>query len=172
MKVEQLMTRKVKTCTTADNLNRAAQMMWEGDCGCVPVMSTDGDGAVVGMVTDRDVAMAAYTQGKALWAIPVSEAMARKVIACHEGDGIDHADALMRDNRIRRRPVLDRSGRLIGLLSLNDVAREAHREKMSGTRAEVTAEDVAETLASVCEPRTGHQTPGPAGPHRARLRRI
>ncbi len=83
MKVEQLMTRDVKVCGDLDTLNRAAELMWESDCGCIPIISVNGDSSVIGVVTDRDIAMAAYTQGKQLWAIPVTEAMAQKVIACH-----------------------------------------------------------------------------------------
>ncbi len=157
MKVEQLMTRAVKVCTESDMLNRAAQLMWESDCGCVPVISTNGDGKVTGLVTDRDIAMASYTQGKQLWAIPVTEAMAHKVIACHANDGISQAEALMRDNQIRRLPVLDQNEHLVGILSLNDVAREAQREASSGKRAEVTEDAVGETLACVCQPRTSRE---------------
>jgi len=67
MKVEQIMTRIVHTCSENDTLNRAAQLMWENDCGCVPVIhGGNGSGAVVGVVTDRDVCMGAYTQGRLL----------------------------------------------------------------------------------------------------------
>jgi CBS domain-containing protein len=62
VKVFELMTRDVKTCGCADMVEHAAHIMWTRDCGCVPVV--DGDGHVVGMVTDRDVCMAAYTQGR------------------------------------------------------------------------------------------------------------
>ncbi len=157
MKVEQLMTRAVKVCTEGDTLNRAAQLMWEFDCGCIPVISADGDGRLVGVVTDRDIAMAAYTQGKQLWAIPVGMVMARKVIACQVNDGISQAEALMRDNRVRRLPVTDKNDHLIGIISLNDVAREAQREAVSGKRAEVTSQGVSETLASICEPQTARE---------------
>ncbi len=157
VRIEQLMTRDVKVCTQTDTLNRAAQLMWDSDCGCVPVIAANGDGKIIGVVTDRDIAMAAYTQGKPLWAIPVSTAMAQKVIACHANDGITQAEALMRDNRVRRLPVLDQNERLVGILSLNDVAREAQREASAGRRAEVTGEGVSETLASVCEPRAPRQ---------------
>jgi CBS domain-containing protein len=157
VKVEQLMTRNVKTCTEADTLNRAAQLMWEADCGFIPVISTNGDGKLVGVVTDRDIAMAAYTQGKQLWGIPVGAAMARKVIACHTKDGISQAEATMRDNRIRRLPVLDEKERLVGILSLNDIAREAERETGAGKRAEVSPDEVSRTLASVCQPRTSRE---------------
>jgi CBS domain-containing protein len=157
MKVDQLMTREVKVCTELDTLNRAAQLMWESDCGCIPVVSTNGEGKVVGVVTDRDIAIAAYTQGKQLLAIPVREAMAHKVIACHASDGVSQAEALMRDNQVRRLPVLDQNEHLVGILSLNDVAREAQREVSAGKRAEVTEDAVAETLAAVCQPRGSHE---------------
>ena len=122
-----------------------------------PVTSANGDGKVIGVVTDRDIAMAAYSQGKQLWAIPVTEAMAHKVIACHADDGISQAEALMRDNQVRRLPVLNQSEHLVGILSLNDLAREAQREMGAGKRAEVTGEAVAATLATVCEPRPSHE---------------
>ncbi len=154
MTVEQLMTRAVKVCTEADTLNRAAQLMWENDCGCIPVISANSDGRLVGVVTDRDIAMAAYTQGKQLWAIPVGMVMAHNVFACHVNEGISQAEALMRDKRIRRLPVLDQNDRLVGILSINDVAREAQREAALGKRAEVTAQGVSETLASICQPQT------------------
>ena len=80
MKVEQLMTRELSVCTVADTLNRAAELMWESDCGCILVIGANGDGQAVGVVTDRDIAMAAYTQGKELAAIPVATAMAHNVI--------------------------------------------------------------------------------------------
>lgn len=157
MRVEQLMTRELKVCSEDDTLNRAAQLMWESDCGCVPVISANGDGVLIGIVTDRDIAMAAYTQGKQLWAIPVGAAMAYKVIACHASDGISQAESLMRDNRVRRLPVLDQNEHIVGLLSLSDVAREAEREAGAGKRAEVTKEAVSETLASLCQPRHPHE---------------
>jgi len=157
MKVEQLMTREVKVCSDSDTLNRAAELMWESDCGCIPVIRTNGDSRVVGVVTDRDIAMAAYTQGKQLWAILVTQAMAHKVIACHANDGVSQAEALMRDNQVRRLPVLDQNEHLVGLLSLNDVAREAQRQASTGKRAEVTEDAVAETLAFVCQPRASHE---------------
>jgi CBS domain-containing protein len=154
VKVEQLMTTDVRVCTDADTLNRAAQLMWEFDCGCIPVIHANGDGHVVGVVTDRDIAMAAYTQGKHISAIPITSVMAHPVIACHASDGISQAEALMRDNRVRRLPVLDQHERLAGMISLNDIARESQRETAAGRRPEVTEQGVTETLASICQPRT------------------
>ncbi len=157
MKVEQLMTRTVKTCTETDSLNRAAQLMWESDCGFIPVISGNGDGSLVGVITDRDIAMAAYIQGKQLWAIPAGAVMARKVIACNADDGVSLAEALMRENRVRRLAVVDRNGRLVGVLSLNDMAREAQREAAIGKRVEVAEANVGETLGFICQPRTSRE---------------
>jgi len=83
--------------------------------------------------------------------------MAHKVIVCHASDGVGQAEALMRDNQIRRLPVLDQSEHLVGIFSLNDVAREAQREASVGKRVEVTEDAVAETLAAVCKPRVSRE---------------
>ena len=77
MKVMDAMTRSVAACNEEDTLNRAAQLMWEGDCGCIPVLDAGGD--VRGILTDRDVCMAAYTQGLPLQQIPVRRAMSTVV---------------------------------------------------------------------------------------------
>jgi CBS domain-containing protein len=160
MRVEQVMTRNVMVCSVGDNLNRAAQLMWENACGTVAVVSADGDGTVVGILTDRDICMAAYTQGKPLWEIPVSVAMARKVISCRVGDDLKQVELLMRENRVRRLPVLDTYGRLQGIVSIDDLAREAERERMeSGKEAMSLA--VAETLAEICRPRIGREIAEP-----------
>jgi CBS domain-containing protein len=127
--VEQLMSRAVATCRPDDRLDAAARIMWEHDCGVVPVtVVEDGGERVVGMLTDRDVCMAAYTQGRPLWDIPATVAMSHVVRSCRPRDTIKSALAVMAAERIRRLPVLDeRSDRLVGLLSLADVARQETR---------------------------------------------
>lgn len=147
MRIEQLMSKPAVTCSQDDSLNTAAQRMWEHDCGAVPVVGDDG--TVVGLLTDRDICMAAYTQGKPLQAIPVSRAMAKQVFSCHPDDSIEAAERLMTDKKIRRLPVVDGEGRPVGVLSLNDVARDA-----AGSQAGNGAQrEVARTLAAICQPR-------------------
>lgn len=153
MKVAELMTREIRVCHIDDTINRAAQIMWERDCGFVPVVGTDGDGALLGVVTDREIAMATYTQGKAPNAIPVAQVMARKVVTCNPDDDILRAEALMQLHRLRRIPVVDHNGRPVGILSLNDIAREVGREKGAGHHAELSADSLAATLAAICQPR-------------------
>jgi CBS domain-containing protein len=151
MQVEKLMIRDVKSCGPQDDLNTAAQIMWDYACGCVPVL--DENQRVVGMLTDRDVCMAAYTQGKPLHDIQVSTAMSRSVFFCSPSDDIARAQKLLRENRIHRLPVLDAEGKLVGVLSLDDLALETERERKGIAKRELTAAEIAETLAAVCHPR-------------------
>ncbi len=153
MRIEQIMTRNAHCCRAEEPLSRAAQLMWEHDCGSLPVV--DAKGAVIGMITDRDVCMAAFTQGRAISQIPIGSAMARKVIACKADDQLTVAEKLMSRHQIRRVPVVDGQNQLVGILSLGDLAREAEREREQ-RRPEVKVDEVAATLAAVCHPRNGH----------------
>lgn len=130
MKVEMIMNRNVRVCHPHDALNKAAQIMWEEPCGAVPVV--DDEGKPVGFLTDRDICMAAYTQGKPLEELRVETAMARKVVACTAEDELDSAAELMRQNHTRRLPVVGPQGALVGLLSLDDLACEASRSLRGG----------------------------------------
>lgn len=154
MKVEQIMTSDVKFCTENDNLSRAAQLMWENDCGFVPVLALNGQAKLVGVLTDRDICMAAYTQGGSLSEIPVGTAMAHQVFTCKPGDDIRQAEMLMKQNQIRRLAVTDERGILVGVVSINDLAIEAERELAAKEKAPQLREaEVAETLASICQHR-------------------
>ena len=124
------MTREVRACTVHDSLNAAARVMWDHDCGCVPVV--DSHGRLGGIVTDRDISMAAYTQGVPLEAIPLERVMAGRVISCARGDDVETAHRLMRTHEIHRLPVVDSRGRLVGILSLSDVA--IRRAKLARSR--------------------------------------
>ncbi|HLK10647.1 MAG TPA: CBS domain-containing protein [Candidatus Binatia bacterium] len=153
MKVEQLMTRTVRTCGPDDSLNTAAQIMWEQDCGCVPVVRRgDGGLEVVGMITDRDVCMAAYIQGGCLRDLRVRSAMSGRVCACGAQEPVDVALKIMQTNRLRRLPVLDAHGQLVGVISLTDIARESRREEGARKR-EVRVQDVGAALEAICAPR-------------------
>ena len=127
--------------------------MWEHDCGFIPVIGSNGDGALAGVITDRDIAMATYIQGKPPFAIPPSSVMTRKPICCRADDDLDKAEALMRTNQVRRLPVVDQSGHVVGILSLSDIAREVRREKGAGRKSELGSESLSATLAAICKPR-------------------
>lgn len=144
MKVSDLMTADVATCAPTDSLNRAAQIMWERRCGAVVVV--DENGRAAGVVTDRDVCMAAYTQGRRLDDIPVTTAMSRPVRTCPDMAAVEEAEALMMGHGIRRLVVVDPPGRLAGILSLDDVARSGATWDGKG---EVDLERVAVALGEI-----------------------
>jgi CBS domain-containing protein len=150
MKVQELMTRNVLTCRASDDLNHAAHLMWEADCGVVPVV--DGEGRVVGIVTDRDVCMSAYTKGARLCDVRVGDAMSRQVSFCSPDASISTAMTMMKETRVRRLPVVDNAGKLVGVVSLNDLVREAYRQRRS-SRDTTLSVDIADTLAVICDPR-------------------
>lgn len=154
MRVEQVMTHPASACRSDQAVSEAARLMWEGDCGCVPVVQAVGDleDLVVGMITDRDVCMAAYTQGRPLTDIAVASAMARDVATCVPEDSVATALSIMTTRKIRRLPVVDAAGRLVGMLSMSDLANEATRER-TRSRKDVTLARVGEALRAIVAPR-------------------
>ena len=122
LKIKELMTPDVCCCHPGDTLERAAELMWQRDCGCVPVV--DEGSHVVGMITDRDVCMAAYTRGVPLSQALVRDAMSREVYTCSGEQPVGVAEKLMQTRQVRRVMVTEPDGKLVGLLSMADIARE------------------------------------------------
>jgi CBS domain-containing protein len=125
MEVRELMSEPVYTVSIDDTLAGVVRLMREQGVGCVPVV--DPDGQLCGIVTDRDVAFAAYSAGEALWRLSVDDHMRTPVYACYADDDVDAALMLLREHRLHRLPVIDADGRPIGLLSLDDLAEAARR---------------------------------------------
>jgi CBS domain-containing protein len=143
------MSRDVQYCRPGDTLASAARLMWEHDCGCVPVCSDDGAPQVIGMITDRDICMSALFQGRSLDTLQVADAMSREVQSCRPNDQAADVEKVMRSQQIRRVPVTDTNGRLVGILSLADLAREASRADGAGA---ITEDEIGTTLGAICEP--------------------
>jgi CBS domain-containing protein len=153
MRVEQIMTRQVSSCSPDTSLAEAAQLMWDHDCGCLPVCTKNGASRVAAVITDRDICMAALFKGQPLYELRVADAMSRQLQACRPGDSLMAAENTMRKARIRRLPVIDEQGSLLGMISLADLAREAARENHS-PKQEITEMEVGDTLAAICQPST------------------
>jgi CBS domain-containing protein len=154
MRIEQLMAKSPRTCRPEDTLGEAAQIMWDTDCGALPVTADDGSARLVGMITDRDICMAARFQEKSLAELQVRDALANDVRACKPGDSVAHAETIMAEGRVRRLPVVDDSGQVVGLVSLADLAREAARQHASEDPA-ITQAEIGAVLAIISEPRVG-----------------
>ena len=121
--VAAIMTHAVQTCSIADPLNEAARLLWETNCGALPVLGSDG--TLAGMITDRDICMAGYTQGGALGTLSVASTMSHQVFSCSPEDSLERALTLMQEKQVRRIPVVRDLGKLVGIISLSDIARWA-----------------------------------------------
>ncbi|MBK9001539.1 MAG: CBS domain-containing protein [Myxococcales bacterium] len=148
MKARDLMTHHVRTCRVGDTLAEAARIMWEGDLGDLPVV--DEEGRVVAMITDRDICMAAYTQGVPLVASSVSSAMSKRLVSCSPHTSLHEIEQKMLSAQVRRIPVIDELGLLVGIVTLGDIARHTQ----SGSLLErFGAAGVTKTLSAVSERR-------------------
>ncbi len=143
MNLQELMTKTVWTCRADEAMSAAARLMWEHDIGAVPVL--DAAGRLVGIVTDRDLCMCAYFTGEPLTSVPVEHAMSKVVFTIEPAQTVEKAEELMRSKRIRRLPVVE-GGKLVGMISLGDLARAAQARKA------VAASEVTATLAAIVEP--------------------
>jgi CBS domain-containing protein len=145
MKVQDVMTYDVQSCRPETNLTEAAMQMWRGDFGALPVVAAAGK--VVGMITDRDICMAAATKHRDPANIRVKEVMSDKVYGCSCDSDIHEALNIMQQNQVRRLPIISaEDGRLEGILSMNDVALKTQ----TGRGVELSAEDVEQTLRAIC----------------------
>ena len=158
MKVQELMTREVVSCQMGDPCNAAVRIMWECDCGVVPVVREDG--RLAGMITDRDICMACWMRDSPPSALAISSVMSSDVVFCSPSDTIESAERRMRERQIRRLPVVDGERKLVGILSLADIVRAAGKER--GRQGELAPEQVTGTLADICQPRQGHTAQAPA----------
>ena len=156
LRVQQVMTQNVHSCRADDSLQHAVRAMWDHDVGAVAVL--DEGGRPIAMITDRDACMAAYLTGKPLSQIHVRDAMSRSLTAARTTDSVSDAEQAMKEHQVRRILVLDANGRLAGILSQNDLLREAARERESPNK-EITALEVTATLAAVGRPRVGELVP-------------
>jgi CBS domain-containing protein len=141
MRISQLMTAHPVTCLPTDSLHEAARLMWDRDVGCLPVV--DSDRRVLGILTDRDIAISAFARDQRLSEIPATVAMADQVYTCNGDDPIELAAHIMADKGVRRLPVVDADGRVVGIISLDDLAAAAVTSPDASSRA------VASALATI-----------------------
>jgi CBS domain-containing protein len=134
MKVREIMTKDVVSCQKSADVATAGRLMLQGHFGLIPVVDTHGH--VAGVLTDRDIALAAATRHRDAWHIGVHEAMSSKVLSCFLEDEVSVALEQMEKGHVRRLPVLDGGTHLAGILSIDDIAARAvdHKDGVSGAR--------------------------------------
>ncbi|HXC53155.1 MAG TPA: CBS domain-containing protein [Candidatus Limnocylindrales bacterium] len=151
MKVEEIMTRDVAACRPDDPCSEAVKLMWDNDCGIVPIV--DSDRRVVGAITDRDIAIACWSRDVAPSSVRICDTMTADVKCCCPDDSVRAAEQIMEQCQVRRLPVTDNEGRLCGILSLADITRQSE-EARGGKTGDVDPKKVVEAYAAVCHPRS------------------
>lgn len=142
MRVSEAMTRNVRLCTPGAPIRDVARIMAEIEAGSMPVGEND---RLIGMITDRDIAIRAVAEGKGP-ETPVREVMSEHIHYCFDDEEVEQVAKNMGDIRVRRLPVVNRHKRLVGILSLGDVARSAGEARTGAA------------LAGVSQPGGAHQT--------------
>jgi FOG: CBS domain len=153
MKVKEIMTPDAKACAETANLAKAAELMSHNNCGILPVVTAGGK--VVGLITDRDICVAAAKNNQSLASMRVEEVITGNVHACCPEDDIQAALRTMRENKVRRLPVIDAEGMLSGILSMDDVLLNA--EEVTGrTATELSYGDAVRTYKAILAQQTHH----------------
>ena len=130
MKVNDVMTTDVQCCMVNSSLDEIASKMWQGSCGAIPVV--DKDARPVGMITDRDIAMSCTLNHKAPWELQASTVIGeRELFTCSKDDSVDIALSIMKDRKVRRLPVTDNLGHLVGMLSIDDIVARSSKGKLA-----------------------------------------
>jgi CBS domain-containing protein len=140
------MTREVQCCGPETNLAAAAKMMWDHDCGILPILNTEGK--VLGVITDRDICMSAATKNKPASEITVWESITPRAYTCQVTDDISTALNIMRRHQVRRLPIVDEDGILKGIITVNDLI--LHAGEVKGTASpDLSIIDVMRTLKAI-----------------------
>jgi CBS domain-containing protein len=146
MKVKEVMTPNAKAIWLTESLADAAQLMWENDCGVLPIIK-DGR-KVIGMITDRDICMAVAIKNTNPSGVSVEEVMSGQVYSVNPDDEVDEALQAMQEHKIRRLPVVNAEGELEGILSMNDVVFHA-KPSADATGDSIGYGDVVETYQAI-----------------------
>lgn len=144
MKVREVMTKKPSFCGPESTLEEAIFLMRKNDCGFLPVVGDGGN--VIGVITDRDICIALGTRNRKPADLRVWDVMPRKLFTCMEGDDIHCALKTMRGARIRRLPVVDHDGSVVGVLSVDDIVLHAREHLL---RRDISYSDVENTYKAI-----------------------
>jgi CBS domain-containing protein len=162
MEVRRIMTSNVAACSPDTNLSAAASLMWQYDCGVIPVI--DWNRKVVGVITDRDICMAAAMSNRPASQIAVSEVISGEVFACAPEDEVGEALATMQRRQVLRLPVVDKDGALQGILSMNDIVLRAEDGRKSAGDG-ISYSEVINTRKVIGQHRDFSQEEGPSAGH-------
>jgi CBS domain-containing protein len=145
IRVHELMSRRVTSVHPGTSVERAVRLMEECNCGALPVVGDNG--VLVGMVTDRDIAIRIVGRGRDARIAIVADCMTERVFACYANESVAECMRQMARHQVRRMPIVDDRGRLVGILAQGDLARHAGRHPVREERRALT-----EVVCAVSEP--------------------
>ncbi|HEX6308018.1 MAG TPA: CBS domain-containing protein [Longimicrobiales bacterium] len=145
MRAREIMTSDPAYVTADDSVATAARLMGERDCGCIPVVRSREDSSVIGVITDRDIAVRGVAHGRGT-DVHVSELMTPGPFCCHADDDIHAVEDTMATHQVRRVVVVDEGDRCIGMIAQADLARAAERTR------DVSEHELAEVVERISEP--------------------
>ena len=148
MKVKDVMVKTAAFCNPETNVGAAVEIMWNRNCGFLPVV--DAQRRVVGVVTDRDIAMAVGTRNQLPGDITVAEIATRKIQSCRPEYDIHMALDTMAENKVRRLVAVNDQNQFEGVLSMDDVVHFA--ETTPGGKVDLSSDDVLRTLKALYGP--------------------
>lgn len=149
MQVNEIMTAAVECCVPEDSSQKAAEIMKNADTGVVPVLAGEDNPKVVGIITDRDLCLGVVAGGRSPREVHVKECMTGRVVTCHPEDDVRRVADMMAENQIRRMPVVDKDGGIVGIVSLADISQEDRMESKSGK----ALRDISEPTGEASRPR-------------------
>lgn len=143
MQAQELMTTDPACCTPDDTLEHAARLMRENDCGAIPVCESENPGEVLGMVSDRDLAVRGLADGRGP-ENSVRECMTSEVHSCSPDSSIEEVEETMARHQVRRVPIIDADGKLLGIVAQADLALASN--------GDVSDEDVGKVVETISHP--------------------
>jgi CBS domain-containing protein len=156
MKVKHVMTKDPTCCLPSETAQHAAGIMRGEHAGIVPVIDNEQHRTIVGVVTDRDLCMNVVAEGRDPRVVAVGECMTTGVVTCSSEDSVERVTELMRENQIRRVPVINEARELVGIVALADVVERAN---IKTTQTHEMLKKVSAPSAEPSKPRARSKKP-------------
>jgi CBS domain-containing protein len=148
MKIRDGMTPDPICCLATDSAQKVAGILRKQDVGSIPVVTDHGSRKLIGIITDRDLCCSVVADGLDPQTTPIEQFVTLNPVACREGENLDDCERVMQEHQVRRIPIVDEDGRVIGIVSQADLALKDKPEKVAKTVAEVSKRQSVAPIAA------------------------
>jgi CBS domain-containing protein len=150
MDIKDVMTTNPSYCVPGDSSTRAARIMQEKNVGIVPIIESDVDHKLIGVVTDRDLCLAVVAQNVQPDSVTVKQCMTTNIVTVRPDENVEKALALMSENQVRRIPVVNKEGVLEGMVATGDILQ---RTDVSSDKTQDAFKKISEPTDQASKPR-------------------